>query len=633
MSYHADAMDLDVPTLDLPSINYIDTLPCAVFVKIVSYLEPIWLYNLSHTNGHMRRMLSFEEGGNRIWYDAMPQGIWHEKEKFQDEIELEDLALSHYEAGTLNADYRLWIHAVVHRREVEEFVSMQRLHMNIFFPHQPWLPYRGAAIGSPSFYQAPGQLMSTHANRLAYQHASYDGAGDHHGAVNASLDHFQPVILPSSKSLRPMIKTLGSPYQHLFNYKREILERIKHRTRRDKIHKIRCQVCLRKNSDMFHFYSKQHWGVIWCPTCFDEYTISYHEIATVMGNDELCYHADMLSFRSGHTFTYYRPGLENVLFMKQWPSFDTMVKLNKQFQAKYHKQVMSGSLLEKRRREVRCEIARYAQLLWDGIDPCPEVSVVNGVVTSNPDPDFEDPGRYQCFRERFCPTAKLPEMLFPAWRMSGNADDGAFEGDGGWLNDLTKQMVLQRCLDRKEFPPTTYRAMASKMLILLTMVGDEAYNSKGHGGFVKAWVEAARQYHMDRIETQIQTGLIVRMGHIPMHRQHASMYHRFHKLRAKVGLEDASGYFVYPALNRPTLYERLHGDLAAVMKQDADAVALHREHRQKIDTFNTIIRRNCSVCPSGSGLFYPKGLDSMLVHLRRSHPALFWRTDDFTIVG
>jgi hypothetical protein len=65
----------------------LNNMPHEIFVRICSYLEPIWLWNLSHTCHFAFVGLSFALG-NKIWYDAIPAALYKEKEKYQDEAEL-----------------------------------------------------------------------------------------------------------------------------------------------------------------------------------------------------------------------------------------------------------------------------------------------------------------------------------------------------------------------------------------------------------------------------------------------------------------------------------------------------------------------------------------------------------------
>jgi hypothetical protein len=66
-------------------------MPVEILRKICGYLEPIWLWNLSHVCALTFRMLSFERG-NYLWYDAIPSSLWSEAEHFQDDAELDNFA-------------------------------------------------------------------------------------------------------------------------------------------------------------------------------------------------------------------------------------------------------------------------------------------------------------------------------------------------------------------------------------------------------------------------------------------------------------------------------------------------------------------------------------------------------------
>lgn len=54
-------------------------------------MEPIWIYNLSHTCSRLLHGLAGPDA-NLIWYKALPPIIWAKGEKYQDEGELREWA-------------------------------------------------------------------------------------------------------------------------------------------------------------------------------------------------------------------------------------------------------------------------------------------------------------------------------------------------------------------------------------------------------------------------------------------------------------------------------------------------------------------------------------------------------------
>jgi hypothetical protein len=59
-------------------------VPAEVFRRVVKHLDPIWMWNVSHTYSFAFRALSQEGGANHLWYDAMPPAMWSEGERYQD---------------------------------------------------------------------------------------------------------------------------------------------------------------------------------------------------------------------------------------------------------------------------------------------------------------------------------------------------------------------------------------------------------------------------------------------------------------------------------------------------------------------------------------------------------------------
>ena len=65
---------------------------------------------------------------------------------------------------------------------------------------------------------------------------------------------------------REKVKAIGGPYVPFLNYTREL---VGHWMRGD-----RCWICLCRNSILFKAQHSMYWGILWCESCFKEYTIS-----------------------------------------------------------------------------------------------------------------------------------------------------------------------------------------------------------------------------------------------------------------------------------------------------------------------------------------------------------------------
>jgi hypothetical protein len=637
-------------------------------------------------NSKFRNALSFEGGGNKIWYDAMPSHMWSEVEEHQDEQELELLAVARYEEGNLGVEHHKWAAAVKAEREKHFEIKKQYVSVPAYcLYHVPMTPHR-RRFGQ--YYSTP---MSYHRDELGY---GYVGAAvasqpynsvivspppqkyyfDHHAATYATppispsqYNNFEygyshagnpfttmdqldqvaalgtpihltpppvhapsPPIVRSIDSIRVKNCLLGGIYRDIFNYKREVVGRLSQKFGSKENH--RCQVCFQKENSMFRIYTIRQRGVTWCQSCFEEYSISYSNVRTLYMGDEVCYHVDMLSYiRHGITY-YYIPAINMAALQLGWPSVDNIKSFVAQAHIDMARRVANHSL-EHRRREYRNALVDVAKKLWDGIDPCPDIAELSdGSLVDDPRPYYNDPERFRRYRERFCPTAKLPTMLFPLLDLTGIPSvQDATRKTGGWIPDPSRVTV------KYHLPtPKNKRALvdlADRMLLRLTDYNDDYFYRKGCGGYVQAWVEGANRYHKNRIEADLSSGRIVRQENIPDYMKHDPMYAKLHELRAVLGLEDIHGNYVAPDVNRPKFSQRQNGEYAALMKLDAHAIAVHKEHERKIKIFNKLMASNCSHCPTGSGLFNPRGLDGMLEHMRLSHAELFWETDLFSIAG
>lgn len=431
---------------------------------------------------------------------------------------------------------------------------------------------------------------------------------------------------------RKINSALGGPYNELFNYRREVIGRLS-RPYFPKDRVMRCQLCFAKSSLTFDVGCTRRWGIVWCDPCLKQYSISYAQVCALFQSDEVLYYLSLMSYQHRGTNYYYRPAVDNVVARKGGPTLQD-INLAMRFCEVEHHRRLAGSQLEKKRREIRLLIVNLAQYLWEGIDPFPDTeTTADGNVVETPRPKYSDPQRFKCFRERFCPTSTLPKMLFPSLSLTGIPSDEDYKiKDGGWLPDPA--VVIVRRAFAIHYNMREFLDVADMMLNRLTDYANPGFYHNSRGGYVRAWVDGAMKYHTNRIEAEIESGAIVHLEGVPEYAQYDVKYGNLHTLRRGLGLENPlTGDFIAPSLRRPNLAQRTSSDDHTLMKADAAALAQQNQHKDKIKAFNKIIKADCVSCPSGSGMFNPRGLEGLAHHMRVCHAYMFWETDDFTTVG
>ena len=470
------------------------------------------------------------------------------------------------------------------------------------------------------------------------------------------LAHTRPILAVPAltgyfNALHPMnpeherVQALGGPYQSSCDYRAEILGHMKTNQR--------CFICLCiRNSAGAPVDSKPHrqWGILFCSGCLKDYSIGgclTNCINTPVANDVLAAgivrkvvpvagildSTSLPSFTTGSTQYYYLPEVDEIL--RSHTGLDVKIALmshNRVLQQKEKARVQASNL-ERQRRIIRQQIVLFAQRLWEGEDPAPEevIDVRTGkVIAFEPRKTLTSPELYQCFRERFAPTAKLKEFLFPEHLLDIRPTDLPYNPLGGWLQDPTKK--LRSFVTADNMSNRYVSDCAEKMLHCLTNWRDPLYYRKGMGGYVDSWMNAAKQYHINRLEAELASGLTVNMGYIPTDCHGNSQFARLRRLRAKCGLQKLDSVHMDQVPKRPEreplsasypLYEYIRRDQAVARAETKRA--------EGIKYFNKIIRETTTTCPSTALLFYPMGLEGLVEHMRVGHGDVFWQSDDFHV--
>ena len=332
--------------------------------------------------------------------------------------------------------------------------------------------------------------------------------------------------------------------------------------------------------------------------------------------------------------TFYLPEIDDLLRSQEGTDVGTQLRARKQNSQKQEMQRLEKSAIEANRRTVRGLLVLAAKQLWEGHDPAPYEDRRPGtgeLIGWIGRPHMSSSRTFEVFRERFAPTSKLQEFLFPAFALADKPTEVPYCTASGWMEDPT--MTLRKRNDFINLTQRWFSDNAFEMLLKLTCWRHEHYDRKGFGGYVSNWTDAVKQYHIARLVGELRTGATVNMEYVPASLQSMGRYHRLRKLRSKCGLHDENGKMA-PLPKRP---ER-GGVISKIsyneyVSQDRLASAAEKKRAEGIKYFNKIMLRTCNGCPETALLFYPMGVEGLVEHMRVAHARTYWTDDDFHILG
>ena len=453
---------------------------------------------------------------------------------------------------------------------------------------------------------------------------------------------------PAGFSGRQHIQALGGPYEPVFNYKREIVGYLKTSQR--------CYICLNLKGPAGESVNIWRWGILFCTDCLKEHTVSKLHVILLLNSQvlifsialgairKLCHipgvrsvldHVSLVPYQNGSSMVFYRPEVDDLIRKATGLYLETQLLNHKTRQQMTDKVRIERSGLEGHRRIVRCLVVAAAELLWEGYDPSPNETrdPETGEITDWQARECMDSSEtFKTFRDRFAPTHKLRTFLFPDYLLDEFPTRLAYNPASGWMEDPT--MLLRK---KEHFDDLTERWVADKafeMLVKLTDWRHTNYYRKGYGGFVTNWAQAAKKYHIDRMEAHLETGATVNMEHVAIELREAAGLRRFRKLRAKCGLQEEKSATMHPLPQRPErggFVKQYSFD--EYIQLDQLAAAAEQERADAIKYFNKIIRHTCVGCPETALLFYPMGFEALVEHMRFAHARRFWTTDDFHTIG
>lgn len=224
-----------------------------------------------------------------------------------------------------------------------------------------------------------------------------------------------------------------------------------------------------------------------------------------------------------YAHTYWRPEIDRIVCEKQGFDCATTASMRKDMKQQGEKERHANSRIEKLRRVARCKIVSYARIIWEGVDPMPisvrrycEIQKAWYLDIRNR-PNMPDPGTFRDYRERFAPTHKIHEFLFPDYKLSEMPTSLPYDPASGWLKDPTMSLTkAQQFSDNED----SFVFEALKMLLALADWSHPCYYSKNIwgvalGGLVTTWVNAATEHHVNRLERLLIEGVTVSISDIP----------------------------------------------------------------------------------------------------------------------
>lgn len=284
------------------------------------------------------------------------------------------------------------------------------------------------------------------------------------------------------------------------------------------------------------------------------------------------------------------------------------------------------SRLEYFRRSARLAIVHSAQKIWEGIDPAAGEEQRCLMNRSRRHDCMPTANTFRFYRERWAPTSKLAEFLFPPYSLSESPTQVPLNSDKGYMNDPT--MVLRKVKDISSYGFPWVVDKALQMLEDLVVWDHPRYRSKGYGGYVSTWVEAATKYHMDRMERNLVSGATANMEYVHLENQGARQLRCLRNMREKSGLE----FTPIPVRPERGSYLNQH-TFEEYVRLDREAVEMEHKRACQLATFNKLIRHTSHCCPISSWQCYPIGFEGLVDHMRLHHPTEFWSKDDWNTIG
>jgi hypothetical protein len=185
----------------------------------------------------------------------------------------------------------------------------------------------------------------------------------------------------------------------------------------------------------------------------------------------------------------WRPFVDDVLRKKLGIDFETALAKQKYLTHLSATLTASRRPTETNRTQLRYEIVLIAKRIWD-------FGTRN--VHINKAISFA--------RSTFAPTEILQRFLFPARSLDGSLLTIPFDDNERWLEDPTRLLNSREIFNRTI---AWKRQAATDMVIKLCDWSSANYYQAGYGGAVSAWIKAADEYHIQRMEQTISADFAI----------------------------------------------------------------------------------------------------------------------------
>ena len=335
---------------------------------------------------------------------------------------------------------------------------------------------------------------------------------------------------------------------------------------------------------------------------------------------------------------YFRPEIDETL--RIWTGFDfaTNILILKEYRHMKSMIHLEASPLEAYRRKVRRAIVAAAQQIWEGVDPDPEtLPPRQGVLAAEWSVTLKNltADTFRYYRDRWAPTSKLPEFLFPPYNIAEFPTTVPLALLGtGYLMDPTMS-IRSMSKFTTSFPCIRWiKNQAMNMIHRLVIWSDPQYCQKGYGGHVSKWVDAAKDFHLARFEQDLLNETTVSMARIPVEEHDNAFYRHLRLAREKAGLQKRGDFSLLPISRRPARGSYLDQySFEEFVHLDRRAASEESKRAGQLKTFNKLMRNTCQCCPMSGWRYFPQGYQGLIDHMRDHHAMQFWALDDWHTIG
>jgi plasmid stabilization system protein ParE len=284
--------------------------------------------------------------------------------------------------------------------------------------------------------------------------------------------------------------------------------------------------------------------------------------------------------RQGKIDGYWVPQVDDILRIATGLDYKTTVAKQRYFDHIY--KATKVQRWPEQARQLRLKIVDVAKKLWDS--PADLTAALGTESSSN----------VRRLRETFVPTSKLPQFLFPEHALYEYADYLPYDADSVWLDDPVNGIWHIHEMSVCMHDQVRISQMAHKMVRDLLSQKNK----------ITTLCKAAHEYHVDRLRTSLQADTFLE-NLVTQYPRPDQAPQRLRVILSKLHLiKDQANH-------RIGLTPRGKAMAAAVLPK--------------------LLESACIVCPE-TQLLAPRGIDGVLVHMRRAHPDKFWY-EKFSILG